>query len=86
MMTISDKRTPFPFFFFDSRYKAIAYAIFSSDIPRKQEIYILLATHETTAKIEFEDNFQIKATTNLVLCRRAVCSPFCSDRETTGGT
>lgn len=39
------------------------------------KIYIPCATRSATGKIEFEDNFRIKATTNLALCRRAVCSP-----------
>lgn len=49
------------------------YAIFNGDSYRKHDMHSLSGT---TRKIEFKDNFQIKADyTNLALCRRA-CSPF----------
>lgn len=66
-------------FFFRDSLQIDAYAIFNDN--SAQTRYIFFERREATAKIEFEDNFQMKATTNLALCRRAVCSPFCSATE-----
>lgn len=66
--------------FFNSQYRAILMQ-YSKAIFLASKKYIFFQRREATAKIEFKDNFRIKATTNLVLCRRAVCNPFCSEQR-----
>lgn len=62
------------FLFHNNPCKSILMQYSTVNSYRKHDMHSLSGT---TRKIEFKDNFRIKADyTNLALCRRAVCSPF----------